>query len=52
MHLFVSFLIWNGRLGKWRIVLVERLISNIKKEFLLAGALMNGMRRRIDYDGS
>ena len=52
MHLFVCFLIWSGRLGSGHLVLVERFISNIKKEVLLVGALMNEMWRRRDYDGS
>ena len=52
VHLFVCFLIWSGRLGSGHIVLVERFISNIKKEVLLVGALMNEMWRRRDYDGS
>ena len=52
MHLFVCFLIWSGRLGSERIVLVERFISNIRKEILLAGALKNGMWERRDYHGS
>ena len=33
-------------------MLVERFISNIKKEVFLGRALMNGMWRRRDYDGS
>ena len=33
-------------------MLVERFISNIKKEVLLVGALMNEMWRRRDYEGS
>ena len=32
-------------------MVVERFISNIKKEVILAEVLMNGMWRRGDYDG-
>ena len=50
-YYYYFFLIWSGRLGIGWIVVVERFISNIKKEVILAEVLMNEMWRRGDYYG-